>query len=126
MTVHFENLAIDRIEKIVSPLGRVRAVPMFEGHGIYAGLDLFMIVVGEQVYVKADADRADALKANGGKRFEWTRPGSDEAIAMSYISLPESAVADAEALLEAAKISVAISADQRREKIKSPRRFALS
>lgn len=126
MTVHFEDLAIDRIEKIVAPLGRIRATRMFEGHGIYAGLDLVMIVVGERVYVKTDRERAETLLAMGGQKFEWTRPETGDTIAMSYVSLPESSVTDGDALLAAAQISLDISADQRRKKIKSPRRFALS
>ncbi|HET8745766.1 MAG TPA: TfoX/Sxy family protein [Ramlibacter sp.] len=68
---------------LLSGLGPVRVKRMFGGHGIYVD-DLFVaIVVGEVLYLKADAQTLPRFEAAGCAPFTYTAKGRGR-VSMNY------------------------------------------
>jgi DNA transformation protein and related proteins len=83
--------------ELLSGLGPVRVKRMFGGHGIYVD-DLFVaIVVGETLYLKADAQTIPQFEAAGCAPFTYTAKGNKR-VAMSYRAVPAEAM-DSPALM---------------------------
>lgn len=55
--------------ELLAPLGAVRTRAMFGGHGIYVDELFVAIVVGEMLYLKADAATAARFQAAGSEPF---------------------------------------------------------
>ena len=55
--------------ELLVPLGAVRTRAMFGGHGIYVDELFVAIVVGEMLYLKADAATAARFQAAGSEPF---------------------------------------------------------
>ncbi len=49
---------VDWCVELLSPLGTVRARPMFGDHGLYLDERFVAIAAGEELYLKPDADSA--------------------------------------------------------------------
>jgi len=61
--------------ELLAPAGRARARRMFGGHGLYLD-DLFVaLVLGDNLYLKADALSAPRFDAAGGEPFRYDRQG---------------------------------------------------
>jgi DNA transformation protein and related proteins len=83
--------------ELLSGLGAVRVKRMFGGHGIYVD-DLFVaIVVGETLYLKADAQTVPRFEAAGCAPFSYTAKGNKR-VSMSYRAVPAEAM-DSPALM---------------------------
>jgi DNA transformation protein len=66
---------VDHCLELLSPLGAARARRMFGGHGLYVD-DLFVaLILGERLYLKANADTAPRFQAEGGQPFSYERDG---------------------------------------------------
>jgi DNA transformation protein and related proteins len=83
--------------ELLSGLGPVRVKRMFGGHGIYVD-DLFVaIVVGETLYLKADAETIPRFESAGCAPFTYTAKGNKR-VSMSYRAVPAEAM-DSPALM---------------------------
>ncbi len=67
---------------------------MFGGQGIYAGVVMFALEVGGELYLKVDDSTVPAFQAAGSRPFTYERDG--RVAQMSYWSLPDGAVDDPE------------------------------
>ena len=82
--------------ELLAPLGAVRVKRMFGGHGVYVD-DLFIaIVVGETLYLKADARTVPQFQAAGCAPFRYTAKG--RTMTMQYHAAPPEAM-DSPALM---------------------------
>ena len=82
--------------ELLSGLGAVRVKRMFGGHGIYVD-DLFVaIVVGETLYLKADAETTPRFEAAGCAPFVYEAKG--RRVSMAYRAAPAEAM-DSPALM---------------------------
>lgn len=82
--------------ELLSGLGAVRVKRMFGGHGIYLD-DLFVaIVVGEALYLKADAETTPRFEAAGCAPFTYEAKG--RRMSMAYRAAPAEAM-DSPALM---------------------------
>jgi DNA transformation protein len=82
--------------ELLSPLGAVRVKRMFGGHGIYVD-DLFIaIVVGETLYLKADAETTPRFEAAGCAPFTYSARG--KRVSLHYRAAPADAM-DSPALM---------------------------
>ena len=118
--------AADLAEELFAGLGPIRIKRMFGGAGIYAGEQMFGLIVDDVIHIKADADLAQALAEEGSAPFVWTPtkgPKAGQTIAMSYWSLPDAALDDPEAALAWGKRALAAAhaaAKPSKRKIKRP------
>lgn len=110
------------VEDLFGKLGRIRIRKMFGGAGVYAGEDMFALLEGDQIYIKADDDLRAELEAEGSQAFNWTNPTTGKTITMSYVSLPDAAVDDPDLATDWAQKALDIAIQSRRAKVKSPRR----
>ncbi|MEO1642308.1 MAG: TfoX/Sxy family protein [Pseudomonadota bacterium] len=110
------------VEDLFGRLGRIRIRKMFGGAGVYAGEDMFALLDGDQIYIKADDDLRADLEEHGSQPFEWTNPSTGKTIQMSYVSLPETAMDDPEEANEWGEKALRAAIAARRAKVKSPRR----
>ena len=69
---------------------------MFGGAGIYRDGRMFALVADGEVFLKSDKSLEPRFLAAGCRKFVYEKDGKK--IAMSYWSLPEAALDDAEAL----------------------------
>lgn len=66
--------------ELLGPAGRARARRMFGGHGVYVD-DLFVaIIIGDSLYLKADATTAPRFEAAGGEPFRYERQGRTQSL----------------------------------------------
>jgi DNA transformation protein and related proteins len=87
----------DYCAELLSGLGPVRVKRMFGGHGIYVD-DLFMaIVVGEVLYLKADAQTVAKFEAAGCQPFTYTAK-CNRHVSLGYRAAPAEAM-DSPALM---------------------------
>lgn len=94
---------------LFSTLGRpVTVRRMFGGLGFYAGGLFFAIGDHEQglLWLKVDEESRAAFEAAGGRPFTYTVAGR-ESVTMAYLTPPEGALEDAEAMLPWAMLGVA-------------------
>jgi len=100
---------VERALELFSTLGLpVSARRMFGGLGFYAG-GLFFAIGDQQegrLWLKVDDQSRPAFEAAGGQPFTYTTPRR-EVVAMSYVSPPDEALEDPEAMLPWASLGVA-------------------
>jgi DNA transformation protein len=85
---------LEWLRELLEPIGRVGLRRMFGGHGLYLDGLFIAIVVDGRLYLKVDAETEAAFRAAGCAPFEYESNG--KAVAMSYWSVPESALDSAE------------------------------
>ena len=78
------------LRELLEPLGRITLKSMFGGHGIYCDGLFFALVADGRLYLKVDAHSRADFEAAGCAPFVYT--GQQQPIAMSYWSVPESAL----------------------------------
>ena len=81
---------------LLESLGAMRAKRMFGGWGLYADEVFIAVIVGERLYLKADAQSRPAFEAAGCEPFVYD--AKTKAIATSYWSAPPDAM-DSPALM---------------------------
>ena len=113
------------VEDLFGKLGRIRIRKMFGGAGVYAGEDMFALLDGDQIYIKADDSLRADLEAEGGRPFEWTNPSTGQTLQMSYLSMPVNALDDPEEATDWGQKALTVAIESRRAKVKSPRRRPL-
>ncbi len=96
------------VRHLLSNFGPVRFRAMFSGAGIYAEGVMFAIIIGDTLYLKADADFAADFVAEGKAPFEVRRK-SGGPIALSYWEVPERLLDDPQELAAWARRSLAIA-----------------
>ncbi|MEM1035336.1 MAG: TfoX/Sxy family protein [Pseudomonadota bacterium] len=116
------NVFHSHVEDLFGRLGRIRIRKMFGGAGVYAGEDMFALLDGDRIYIKADDDLRADLEEQGAKPFEWTNPNTGKTIQMSYVSLPDTAMDDPDEANEWGEKALRAAIAARRAKVKSPRR----
>ncbi len=94
-----DRAALALAEELFAPLGTLRARRMFGGGGLYADGLFFCILMGGEIYLKADAASEALFRAAGGRPFEYRQPKRGRVTRLGYWTLPESAVDDAEEAL---------------------------
>jgi DNA transformation protein len=92
----------------LSALGAVRSRRMFGGIGLYSGELFFGLVDDDVVYFKVDDSNRDDYTSRGCEPF---RPVADDpdSISMSYFTVPEEVLEDADSVLVWARKSVMIA-----------------
>lgn len=113
------------VEDLFAKLGRIRIRKMFGGAGVYAGEDMFALLDGDQIYIKADETLRADLEAEGAQPFEWTNPTTGQTLQMSYLSMPVNALDDPEEATDWGQKALSVAIESRRAKVKSPRRRPL-
>lgn len=101
----FVEHALDLFSTLGLPVSARR---MFGGLGFYAGGLFFAIGDHEEgrLWLKVDEESRGAFEAAGGQPFTYTTP-QREVMTMAYLSPPDSAMEDAEAMFPWATLGVA-------------------
>ena len=87
---------VDHVVDLLGPLD-ASARRMFGGHGIFRDGLMFALIADDRLYVKADGDNRGVFADAGGEPFTYLRRGRPASL--SYFSVPDDALEDAEALL---------------------------
>lgn len=83
----------DWVLEHLAGLGPLRIRRMFGGAGLYAGDRMFALLDDGVIWLKADAELAALLTAEGARQF--TFPAKDgETMTIAYWSMPEAALDD--------------------------------
>jgi len=77
--------------ELLGPLGAVRAKRMFGGHGFYVDEVFIAIVVGDDLFLKTDAESRPAFEAAGCRPFEY-QSADGRRVALGYWSAPAEAM----------------------------------
>lgn len=77
---------------------------MFGGAGLYREGRMFGLIADDQIYLKVNDQTRDQFAAAGSRPFIFTGK-SGKGIAMSYFSLPDAALDDAETLRQWADLA---------------------
>ena len=83
--------------ELLSDLGPVRVKRMFGGHGVYVDGLFVAIVVGDTLYLKADAETLPRFEAAGCTPFTYTAKGRGK-VSLGYRAAPAEAM-DSPALM---------------------------
>ncbi|HEY9214806.1 MAG TPA: TfoX/Sxy family protein [Ancylobacter sp.] len=110
------------IADIFAAFRPVRVTRLFGGLGLYADGVMFGLVMHDQIYLKTDADLARDLEAAGAEPFIYQARG--RAVTVSYWSLPDAAIDDAEAAAELAARALRVALDAAARKPVRRRKFA--
>ena len=103
--MHADEGFLEWLRELLEPIGRVGLRRMFGGHGLYLDGLFVAIVVDGRLYLKVDAETEGACRAAGCAPFEYDSGG--KAVAMSYWSVPESALDSAEDMQPWARRAIA-------------------
>ncbi len=76
--------------ELLSPLGHPRARRMFSGHGIYLDDIFIALIIGERLYLKADARTRPLFEAAGCVPFTYEAKGTR--MSLAYFSAPDDAM----------------------------------
>ena len=76
--------------ELLAPLGAPRAKRMFGGHGIYVDELFLALILGERLYLKADAVTRGRFEAAGCEPFTYDANG--KRMSISYFSAPDDAM----------------------------------
>ena len=80
---------------LLAGLGRLRTRPMFGGHGFYCGGVFFAFVLGDALYLKADAQNRPRYLEAGLEPFVWNKRPS-----LNYYRAPADALESPDAALQ--------------------------
>lgn len=75
------------VRDILSVLGPLRIRAMFGGLGVYCDDLFFALVIGDQLYFKADAQSRHFFEAEGCLPFEYEKQGKIQQL--NYFVVPE-------------------------------------
>ena len=91
-----ESEFVDYLLDLMQTIGPVTARRMFGGHGIFLDGLMFALVADSTLYLKADAQSADAFTVQGLEAFTYSRQGKP--FSMSYFQAPEACLEDADVM----------------------------
>lgn len=92
----------------LSDLGPIEIKRMFGAAGVKFGGAMFAILDDGEIWLKADAELAEAMTVEGSRQFAYpTKDG--QTMVMSYWSLPDSAVDDAGEAVAWARRSIEVA-----------------
>ena len=97
---------VDHCLELLAPLGAVRALRMFGGHGLYVDELFVAIVAFDRLYLKVDDQTRPRFEAAGCEPFVYEKPpkpasgeqrpsagsGRGSAVTMSYWTVPAEAM----------------------------------
>jgi len=114
----------DGLKDLFAPFAAVAVKRMFGGHGVYADGLCFAVEAEGEVFVKVDAETAQAFSAAGSSPFVYSAKGRP--MTMAYWRLPAAAYDDGDALrrwcalgLEAARRAAAAKAKPKRKSVRT-------
>ena len=112
---------VDRVVRLLLPLGPVQARRMFGGWGLFLDGVMFALIARDRLYLKADAESVARFEAAGCAPFTYQRKG--KTIALSYREAPPDTLDGAGDLLAWAELAVeAARRSPKKRKAKSRRR----
>ncbi len=88
---------IDYLRDLFAPLGTIRARRMFGGYGLYCDERFFALIAEQRLYLKVDALSEADFRQAGCEPFVYL--GKGKPVALSYWSVPDEAMDDADAML---------------------------
>jgi len=92
--------------ELLAALGQPRSRRMFGGHGIYVDDVFVALIIGEQLYLKADVAARGDFEQAGCSPFEYTTRDGRHA-ALGYWSAPDEAMESPAAMLPWARLALA-------------------
>ncbi len=95
----------DHLRDLFGALGPVETRRMFGGAGVYLGDAMFALVIDDTLYMKADAELAQAYAEAGSAPFSYDTRGGARTIP-GLMRLPDSALDDADEALDWAQRSL--------------------
>lgn len=95
---------IEHLRDLFAPLGPISTRAMFGGHGVYFEGLIVGVIIGEALYLKTDEDTREAFRSAGCQPFVYEMKG--RSVAMSYWSLPESALDSPESMQSWARLAI--------------------
>ena len=95
----------EHLRDLFGALGPVETRRMFGGAGVYLGDAMFALVIDDTLYMKADADLAQAYAEAGSVPFCYDTRGGARTIP-GLMRLPDSALDDADEALDWARRSL--------------------
>lgn len=98
----------DWVRDHLGDLGPIEIKRMFGAAGVTFGGTMFAILDDGEVWLKADVTLAEDLAAAGSRQFSYPTKGG-QTMLMSYWSLPDEAVDDAEEAVAWARRSVEVA-----------------
>lgn len=85
---------VDSLHEVFQGLGRIQARRMFGGHGVFHDGRMIALVIGDVLYLKADAESAPHFDALQLPHFSYLRQGKPARL--SYREAPADLFDDAE------------------------------
>jgi DNA transformation protein and related proteins len=100
-----DSTFVTHVLDLLEPLGPSRARAMMGGHMIACCGLTVALISDEQLYLKIDAATKDVFVRAGGEPFSYDRNG--KRVEMSYWTLPDDALDDAEGMRPWATLALA-------------------
>lgn len=105
----------DHVADLFARFGDVKIKLMFGGAGIYHKDQMFGLIAGERIYLKANDETRAAFEAEGSKPFVFeTKNG--ESVAMSYLEIPSRLLDDPDELADWARRAYEVAIARRGRK----------
>ena len=95
---------VEHLRDLFAPFGPLSTRAMFGGHGVYIEGFIVGVIIGEALYLKTDADTREAFRRAGCEPLVYRMKG--RSVAMSYWSLPESALDSPQAMQPWARLAI--------------------
>jgi len=95
--------------ELFAPMGPVSIRRMFGGAGVFRDGLMFALLFSDTIYLKCDPALRAALESEGSAPFLWTKPSTGEVIDLGYVSLPSSAMDDADEASDWGKRAFAVA-----------------
>jgi len=93
------------VQELLAGLGPLTIKRMFGAAGVYHEGLMFAVIDDGVLWLRADAENVEALKAAGSRQFEFqSRDG--EVMQLSYWTIPETAVDDPDEACDWARASI--------------------
>ena len=110
----------EEIRELFSAFGPVSVRRMFSGAGIYAGGAMFALMLGGEIFLKADAETISALQAEGSAPFVYRAKG--RRVVMSFWRLPDRLLDDPDNLANFARAALQVALRAAAKKSRPARR----
>lgn len=94
---------VDHLEGEFAPLGAVDSVRLFGGWQLRSSGRAFAVVLGDTLYFRAEGPLQQALKDAGSEPFRYVKAGGRVVTIGKFLSAPDAALDDPEALLDWAR-----------------------
>lgn len=105
------------VREVFREFGEIAIRRMFGGMGLYRDGCIFAIVIDGEIFMKADATTASALREAGSSPFTYDRQG--RAVAMSYWRIPVDALDDPDEAKRWGELALSVSREAKRSRKRS-------